>query len=50
MTLTYKTVFSSNSIVVTIPSQLAKAYEIKRGDILELTPLKGEIRIRKTKV
>jgi len=34
--------------VVTIPSQLVKAYDIKTGDKVEIIPLKnGEIKIRK---
>jgi bifunctional DNA-binding transcriptional regulator/antitoxin component of YhaV-PrlF toxin-antitoxin module len=50
MPLTRKTIFSSNSIVVTIPSQLVKAYDISAGDMLEFIPLEEEIRIKKAKV
>ena len=44
MPLMRKTIFSSSSIVVTIPSQLVKAYNISAGNMIEFTPIKGEIR------
>jgi len=48
MTLTRKTRASGTSLLVTIPSQLVKAYDIQTGDEIEIIPLKdGEIRIRK---
>ena len=48
MTLTRKTRASGTSLVVTIPSQLVKAFDIHTGDKVEIIPLKdGEIRIRK---
>ena len=48
MPLTRKTRASGNSVVVTIPSQLAEAYNINTGDIIEILPIrKGEIKIRK---
>jgi len=48
MPLTRKTRVSGSSIVVTIPSQLAEAYNINSGDLVEIIPLRnGEIRIRK---
>ncbi len=47
MPLTRKTRDSGSSIVVTIPSQLSRAYGISSGDILEIIPLENEIRIRK---
>jgi len=49
MTLTRKTRLSGSSIVVTIPSQITEAYDIKIGDVIEITPLNsGEIRIKKS--
>ncbi len=49
MTLTRKTRLSGSSIVVTIPSQITEAYDIKIGDVIEITPLDhGEIRIKKS--
>jgi hypothetical protein len=50
MNLTSKTIFSNNSIVVIIPSQLGKAYNITAGDTLEFTPIKEENRIRKMNI
>ena len=47
MPLTRKTRVSGSSIVVTIPSQLSRAYGISSGDFLEIIPLEDEIRIRK---
>jgi len=47
MALIRKMRFSGNSIVVTIPSQLIEAYEIANGENVEITPLDGEIRIKK---
>ena len=47
MPLTRKTRDSGSSIVVTIPSQLSRAYGISSGDVLEIIPLENEIRIRK---
>jgi bifunctional DNA-binding transcriptional regulator/antitoxin component of YhaV-PrlF toxin-antitoxin module len=49
MPLTRKTRDSGSSIVVTIPSQLSRAYGISSGDVLEIIPLENEIRIRKLK-
>ena len=48
MSLTRKTRLSGSSIVVTIPSQLAEAFDINSGDTVEIIPLKnGHIKIRK---
>jgi len=48
MPLTRKTRASGSSIVVTIPSQLVDAYNINRGDVVEIIPLSNhEIVIRK---
>ena len=48
MPLTRKTRVSGSSIVITIPSQLVEAFDINRGDLVEIIPLKnGEIKIRK---
>jgi AbrB family looped-hinge helix DNA binding protein len=48
MPLTRKTRVSGSSIVVTIPSQLAEAFDINKGEEIEIVPLKdGEIIIRK---
>jgi len=50
MPLIYKTRLSGNSIVVTIPSQLVEAYNIKCGDLVEIIPLRnGDIKIKKAK-
>jgi protein involved in polysaccharide export with SLBB domain len=49
MPLTRKTRISGSSVVVTIPSQLAEAYDISTGDELEIIPLAhGELKLRKT--
>ena len=49
MSLTRKTRTSGSSIVVTIPSQLVEAYDIQKGDLIEIMPLRnGEIMIKKT--
>jgi len=51
MPLTRKTKLSGNSMFVTIPSQLAQAYGIRSGDIIEIIPLrKGEIKLRKGRI
>ena len=51
MPLTRKTRFSGSSIVLTIPSQLVKAYDINDGDEIEIIPLgHGELKIRKAAV
>lgn len=50
MPLMRKSLFSNGSIVVTILSQLVKAYNITAGDMLEFTPVKREIRIRKAEI
>ena len=45
-----KTRNSGTSIVVTIPSQLIEAYDINKGDRLEIIPIsKNEIKIKKCK-
>jgi len=50
MPLTRKTRFSGSSIVVTIPSQLAEAFDLTCGDAVEIIPCKdGEIIIKKVK-
>jgi bifunctional DNA-binding transcriptional regulator/antitoxin component of YhaV-PrlF toxin-antitoxin module len=39
-----------SSLVITIPSQLAKAHNINDGDDLEIIPVgMGEFKIKKTK-
>jgi len=51
MPLTRKTRYSGSSIVITIPSQLTEAYDIRTGDTVKITPLKnGEIRIKKINI
>ena len=51
MPLTRKTRLSGKSIVVTIPSQLAEAFDITDGGVVEIIPLKdGEIKIKKIDV
>ena len=51
MPLTRKTRLSGSSIVVTIPSQLVKAYDIHDGDDVEIIPLgRGELKIRKASI
>lgn len=38
---------SGKSFVITIPSQLAEAYDINNGDELEIIPLRNGIKLRK---
>lgn len=48
MPLTRKSRVSGSSIVVTIPSQIVEAFDINRGDTVEIVPLQnGEIIIKK---
>lgn len=48
MPLTRKTRVSGSSIIVTIPSQILKAYGINCGDLVEIIPLNnGEISFKK---
>lgn len=50
MPLTRKARVVGSSLVITIPSQLAKAHDINDGDELEIIPsAMGEFKIRKTK-
>jgi antitoxin component of MazEF toxin-antitoxin module len=50
MPLTRKARIVGSSLVITIPSQLAKAHDINDGDELEIIPVgMGEFRIRKMK-
>lgn len=50
MPLTRKTRFSGSSIVVTIPSQIAEAYNISGGDQVEIVPISdSEFRVKKLK-
>jgi antitoxin component of MazEF toxin-antitoxin module len=50
MPLTRKARVVGSSLVITIPSQLAKANNINDGDELEIIPVgMGEFRIRKMK-
>lgn len=42
MPLTRKTRVSGSSIVITIPSQLAKAYNFSSGDFIEIVPINPE--------
>jgi antitoxin component of MazEF toxin-antitoxin module len=50
MPLTRKARIVGSSLVITIPSQLAKAHDINDGDDLEIIPAgMGEFKIRKTK-
>jgi antitoxin component of MazEF toxin-antitoxin module len=42
MPLTRKTRFSGSSIVITIPSQLVKAYNFSSGDSIEIVPINTE--------
>lgn len=50
MPLTRKARVVGSSLVITIPSQLAKAHDINDGDDLEIIPsAMGEFKIRKTK-
>jgi len=48
MPLTRKARVVGSSLVITIPSQIAKAHDINNGDQLEIIPLGvGEFRIKK---
>ena len=48
MPLTRKARIVGSSLVITIPSQIAKAHDINNGDQLEIIPLGlGEFRIKK---
>lgn len=48
MPLTRKARIVGSSLVVTIPSQLAKAHDIKDGDEIEIMPIGlGEFKIKK---
>jgi len=50
MPLTRKARVVGSSLVITIPSQLAKAHDINDGDELEIIPLgMGGFKIRKTR-
>ncbi|MCK5260844.1 MAG: AbrB/MazE/SpoVT family DNA-binding domain-containing protein [Thermoplasmatales archaeon] len=50
MPLTRKARVVGSSLVITIPSQLAKAHDIKDGDDLEIIPTGiAEFKIRKVK-
>jgi bifunctional DNA-binding transcriptional regulator/antitoxin component of YhaV-PrlF toxin-antitoxin module len=50
MPLTRKARVVGSSLVITIPSQLAKAHNINDGDELEIIPMGiGEFKIRKAK-
>ena len=50
MPLTRKARLVGSSLVITIPSQLAKAHNINDGDDLEIIPsMIGEFKIRKIK-
>ena len=50
MPLTRKARVVGSSLVLTIPSQLAEAHDIKDGDNIEIIPLGiGEFKIRKLK-
>jgi hypothetical protein len=50
MPLTRKARIVGSSLVITIPSQLAKAHDINDGDELEIIPAAiGEFKIRKLK-
>jgi antitoxin component of MazEF toxin-antitoxin module len=50
MPLIRKTRTSGSSIVLAIPSQLVEAYDIDRGDELEIIPLgHGEFKVRKAR-
>ena len=50
MPLTRKTRASGRSIVIALPSQIVDAYDIKHGELLEITPLEyGTILVKKTK-
>ena len=48
MALTRKTRASGSSLVITIPSQLVEAFDIRTGDQVEIIPLSnGKIKIKK---
>jgi antitoxin component of MazEF toxin-antitoxin module len=48
MPLVRKTRESGGSLVVAIPSQLVEAFELSKGDHMQIIPLKnGEIKIKK---
>ena len=48
MPLTRKARVVGSSLVVTLPSQLARAHDIKDGDEIEIIPIGiGEFKIRK---
>jgi len=50
MPLMRKTRLSGSSIVLTIPSQIAEAYDIVDGDSLEIVPInQGEMILKKVK-
>ena len=50
MPLTRKARIVGSSLVLTIPSQLAKAHDIQDGDEIEIIPMGyGEFKIRKLK-
>jgi len=50
MPLTRKVRIVGSSLVITIPSQLAKAHDINDGDDLEIIPIgTAEFKIRKPK-
>ncbi|MFH1101065.1 MAG: AbrB/MazE/SpoVT family DNA-binding domain-containing protein [Methanobacteriota archaeon] len=49
MPLTRKTRKSGKSILITLPSQIVEAYDIRNGDLLEITPVEyGTILVKKT--
>ena len=47
MPLTRRTQASGTSVVVTIPNEIVDEYNINVGDLIEIIPQDGEIRIRK---
>ena len=50
MPLTRKARVVGSSLVLTIPSQIAKMYDIQDGDEIEIIPIGiGEFKIRKVK-
>jgi len=50
MPLTRKARVVGSSLVITIPSQIAKAYDINDGDLIEIIPQEfGEFKIKKVK-
>lgn len=50
MPLTRKARIVGSSLVVTIPSQIAKAFDFNDGDKIEIIPIDhGEFKIRKVK-